>query len=615
MQRIIPYPKRIEIYPDRCELIFPLNLSIKNNPGISIDALNSVCPDTFCFSDSKQDIYFDYMPEAAFDWKIISEIEKITIQYSKVCHAFYALITIYMMKCQKGFLPCFTAFDKADIENRGYMLDISRGKVPKLSTLKLIADILARFEYNQFQLYIEGFSFFYPSFSEYCDIETSLNCREIKELSEYCKERFIELIPIQNTLGHMAKWLSKNEYSNLAECEDGFDWKGYHFPPTTVDTQNPKTLSLIEKMTEDLLDSFSSEKINFGLDEPFEFCCGKNKDKNPKDLLLDYISRLNGLADKNDRHMMMWADSLFKYECVSDCLNKDITYLEWGYEKEYPFDKRCKKLSEAGADFYVCPGTSSWLSFTGITDDMLKNVSNAVNAAIKYNAKGILLTDWGDENHMQPIWFSMPAIIYCSALCHNMHSQCTDKDIEDALNNFIFKDESGCIGTVLLEAGRYRNFEEIQFPCRTLAHLIYSNKIKTRNSYNKSIELIKLLMEFLSPKEVAQAYPLDCADIKIESIKNVLNHVDYLTALLSKCRIKVENAQAIQDEIECALMFVKLFTMVREKIYYNSLPDDLSKQALEICKKYIKSRNVFSKNGGLYEAILPLKEIFGIAEV
>ena len=38
---------------------------------------------------------------------------------------------------------------------RGYMLDVSRDKVPTLATLKRIVDLLERFGYNQFQLYTE----------------------------------------------------------------------------------------------------------------------------------------------------------------------------------------------------------------------------------------------------------------------------------------------------------------------------------------------------------------------------------------------------------------------------------------------------------------------------
>ena len=40
-------------------------------------------------------------------------------------------------------------------DHRAYMLDISRDKVPTMSTLRLLVELLARFGYNQLQLYIE----------------------------------------------------------------------------------------------------------------------------------------------------------------------------------------------------------------------------------------------------------------------------------------------------------------------------------------------------------------------------------------------------------------------------------------------------------------------------
>ena len=40
-------------------------------------------------------------------------------------------------------------------DHRAYMLDISRDKVPTMSTLRILVELLARFGYNQLQLYIE----------------------------------------------------------------------------------------------------------------------------------------------------------------------------------------------------------------------------------------------------------------------------------------------------------------------------------------------------------------------------------------------------------------------------------------------------------------------------
>ena len=58
--------------------------------------------------------------------------------------------------------------DFPDIKNRGVMIDISRGKVPKLEVLLEIAGILSDLKYNQIQLYIDGPFFEFEHFKKYC---------------------------------------------------------------------------------------------------------------------------------------------------------------------------------------------------------------------------------------------------------------------------------------------------------------------------------------------------------------------------------------------------------------------------------------------------------------
>ena len=50
-------------------------------------------------------------------------------------------------------------------ETRGYMLDISRDRVPTMKTLREIVDLLARCRYNQFQPCNYHFHHLLPSFS------------------------------------------------------------------------------------------------------------------------------------------------------------------------------------------------------------------------------------------------------------------------------------------------------------------------------------------------------------------------------------------------------------------------------------------------------------------
>src|SRR5687768_18006604 len=45
----------------------------------------------------------------------------------------------------------------------------------------------------------------------------------------YCAGRHVELVPNQNSFGHMHRWLVHEPYRKLAECPDGFEhpwnWK------------------------------------------------------------------------------------------------------------------------------------------------------------------------------------------------------------------------------------------------------------------------------------------------------------------------------------------------------------------------------------------------------
>ena len=52
-------------------------------------------------------------------------------------------------------LPCLKIRDWPDFPRRGVMLDISRGRVPRLETLLELVEQLADFKINEFQLYTE----------------------------------------------------------------------------------------------------------------------------------------------------------------------------------------------------------------------------------------------------------------------------------------------------------------------------------------------------------------------------------------------------------------------------------------------------------------------------
>jgi len=53
--------------------------------------------------------------------------------------------------------------------------------------------------------------------------------------------------------------------------------------------------------------------------------------------------------------------------------------------------------------FYVCPGTSSWNTVVGRTDNAVANLVSAAHHGRENGAVGYLVTDWGDNGHWQTL--------------------------------------------------------------------------------------------------------------------------------------------------------------------------------------------------------------------
>lgn len=605
MYHLVPTPKIFKTYHEKSALSFPLAIKLPSDLSLSKSALSTVCPNAFAFDEAGAKVFFELTAGLGNGYRIVSDTDRITIFFEESEGAFYALVTLWQIYKNGKDLCCFEIEDIPDLENRGFMLDISRGRIPKAETVKRLADILARLKYNQLQLYIEGFSFFYPSFEKYCDESTSLTSREIKDLSLYCRERFIELVPNQNSLGHMAPWLSRQEFEQLAECEGGFSYGGFTLPSTTLDAANEKSIELIDRLTADLITCFDSDKIHMGLDEPFEMGKGKNSERDVSALFVNYVGSLNCICKKYGKKMMMWSDALHRFHCFEKKLPKEVTYFEWGYEKEYPFDERCKKLSDNGLAFYVCPGTSSWLSFTGLTDNFIQNIGNAVGAAVKYHAEGVLLTDWGDCNHMQPLPVSYAAMVYCASCVWNYEDRFSVRQLEKALDLFVFEDPASVMGALALDSGSYHKYEEFQLPCRTLAHLFYSENIKSAEQYEQSIGFTAMLIKALGHPKVSAAYlPVD-SRMDAEKTDKVLLWIADMKNRLEDANMNCPDAELIKKEYRAALDMVWLFTQCRKQIVRDEPLSDLKKQAEKIAALHRENWLARSKVSGLDSGLAP----------
>ncbi len=324
----------------------------------------------------------------------------IAVTYSDLEAAFRACSTLKQILAQtEGEIPCLHIEDSPAIKTRGYMLDISRGRLPKLSTLKELVDQLADLRYNQFQLYIESRVYAYKGLEEYLVGQDVLTCEEIQELDAYCKERFIDLVPNQNSLGHMQPWLCLPELAHLGiRREDGAE-------TTTMDPLDPGSIALVERIYDGMMDAYTSGLMNIGMDEPFELGMGQTREACEKygvgTVYTDYLNKVIALTKRHGKTPMFWDDVVIKHPEQLERIDKDAIFLDWGYETEKLVERRCRKLSELGLRFYVCPGSSAWCSFTGRSMNAVRNITTYAELAKTFGAEGFLMTEWGNLGHAQ----------------------------------------------------------------------------------------------------------------------------------------------------------------------------------------------------------------------
>ena len=337
-------------------------------------------------------------------------------------------------------------------EARGYMLDVSRDRVPTGRTLRLIIDILARCRYNQFQLYTEH-TFAYSAHPTVWEEADPLTAAEIRKLDAYAQMQGIELVANQNSFGHMERWLVHPEYNALAKFPKGgavTPWGTVKKFPTTLDPANPKSLELVDGLFEELLPNFSSPLVNVGCDETFEI-------SDPEEYL-GFLLKVFDCVRKRGKRPMFWGDIVLRHPELVARLPKDAIALDWGYEGNHPFAAECAAFQKAGLDFYVCPGTSAWRSLGGRVENMRENLEAAERAGRLCGAKGYLVTDWGDEGHWQPLAASLPGIILGGAFAAS-GAKAAKMDLERELNAVMDAPLGGTLlrlGTLYLRGGAIR---------------------------------------------------------------------------------------------------------------------------------------------------------------
>lgn len=374
--------------------------------------------------------------------------EDISLTAEGPAGAFYGIQTLRQIFTHSE-IPCLYIEDKPDFSDRGFYHDITRGRVPKVETVKKLIDEMAYYKLNSLQLYIEH-TFAFEEYQDSVKHTGCLTAEEIRELDDYCYDHFIEFIPSIATFSHLYELLQKEEYKDLCMIENfeseyiGLIERHKHH---TIDPLNPKSFEVIKNLISQYIPLFRSTRFNVCCDETFDLKEGRHKDVSSERMYIDFVKQLVDYLHSQGKIVQIWGDILLQHPDTINELPNGVQYLNWHYFADIK-EEDIEIFQKKGKSQIVCPSTNSWARFCENVAMEEINISRMAELGYKYGAIGVLNTNWGDYGHLNSLALCMYGFVIGAEKSWSVHTKIDDAFVEHV--NYLFYQNEHAVQTLRL---------------------------------------------------------------------------------------------------------------------------------------------------------------------
>jgi hexosaminidase len=316
---------------------------------------------------------------------------------------FYGLQTLKQLvrgEAANAFIPGMKIADWPTMRWRAVSDDISRGPVPTVDYIKRQIRTEAFFKLNMHSFYMEH-AFASGSHPLIGPAGGSLAPDEIRELVAYARRYHVELVPEQQTFGHLHKALRLEKYAELAETPYG----------DVLSPQQPGSYKLVADLYKELNELFPGQFFHIGEDETFELGEGQSKEeakaKGVGAVYFEHLNRVRDVLKPYNRRLMFWGDIALHHPDLIGNVPKDMIVMNWQYGAVDDYTKYIKPFKDAGLDQFVCPGAHNWNQIFPNIEAASKNIANFVRDGQQAGALGMMNTTWDDdgESLFESAWY------------------------------------------------------------------------------------------------------------------------------------------------------------------------------------------------------------------
>ena len=304
---------------------------------------------------------------------------------------FYALQTLKQLvrgESADAYVQGGAVTDWPSVRWRGLSDDVSRGPVPTVEYFKRQIRNLAMFKMNMHSLYMEHV-FGSASHPLIAPEGGALTPAEIREMVAYARRYHVELVPQQQTFGHLHKALRLEKYNELAEVPYG----------DVLSPQAEGTYELIADWYEELDELFPGRFFHIGADETVELGRGRSaeavKAKGLGTVYFDHLKRVRELLLPHKRRLMFWGDIALNHPDLLPGVPRDMIAMNWDYAPRPSYEARVGLFKKAGLEQFVCPGVWTWNQIFPNTDSSSVNIVNFVRDGQRAGVLGVMNTAVG----------------------------------------------------------------------------------------------------------------------------------------------------------------------------------------------------------------------------
>ena len=336
---------------------------------------------------------------------LIVAADRVVVAGADSAGVFYGLQTLKQLvrgQAAGAFVQGVQIVDWPAMRWRGVSDDISRGPVPTIDYIKRQLRTFAAYKLNMHSFYMEH-TFSSKSHPLIGPEGGSLTPEEIKEVVAYARSYHIEMVPEQQTFGHLHKALRYEKYNPLAETPYG----------DVLSPQQEGTYKLVADWYSELNELFPGKFFHIGEDETFELGEGQSREaarvKGVGGVYFEHLNRIRDLLKPYDRKLMFWGDIALNHPDLIGNIPKELIVANWDYGPKDSYENRIKPFKDAGLEQFICPGVWGWNQIFPNVDASSKNIINFVRDGQAAGASGMLNTTWDDdgESLFEMTWYGI----------------------------------------------------------------------------------------------------------------------------------------------------------------------------------------------------------------